>query len=96
MWEMKEGEKMIKIREIETGDVYSSDMSEDNKKTILSIDFCTSYTEVEVQDEVLEEDASGLVIKKYPTKCLIAKPIGSKVSFIDMIAVQELGECEFI
>ena len=81
----------IKIRDKKTGVVYSSDMNDNNKNAILSMNFCTSYTEVEVQD-VIEVDAK----KKFPTHTLILPPFGSEPSWIDLIATQEDNEGEWV
>lgn len=71
---------ITKVRDKETGAVYSSDMSDENKSKILDINFCTSYTEVTVQDET-----GG----NFPTKNLIIPPIGSEPYWVDMIAINE-------
>jgi len=81
----------IKIRDKKTGVVYSSNMNDNNKNAILSINFCTSYTEVEVQD-VIEVDGK----KKFPTHTVILPPFGSETSWIDLIATQEDNEGEWV
>ncbi len=79
----------IKVKDTKTGIVYSNDMSDANKHSILAINFCTSYTQVTVQEEV---DYNGG--KAYPEHDLIVPPELSKVNWIDMIAVKDdtIGE----
>ena len=81
----------IKIRDKKTGVVYSSNMNDNNKNAILSMNFCTSYTEVEVQD-VIEADGK----KKFPIHTVILPPFGSEPSWIDLIATQEDNEGEWV
>lgn len=75
----------IKIKQLDTGIIYSSDMSDSNKHSILEMNFCTSYTEAVVQDE---RDGT------YPTHSIILPPIGTSPNWVDMTATQEeaLGE----
>lgn len=42
----------LKIRQKDTGQIYSNDMGDDNKHKIIEIHFCTSYTQIEVQSTV--------------------------------------------
>lgn len=74
----------IKVRNMKTGVVYSNDMSDANKHSILEINFCTSYTQVTVQDEEVNEVGD----KCWPQYDIIVPPELSKVNWIDMIAVQ--------
>tara|TARA_R110000796_G_C14365335_1_gene413323 strand:+ start:442 stop:699 length:258 start_codon:yes stop_codon:yes gene_type:complete len=82
----------LKIRDKVTGVIYSSNMNDDNKHTITALNLCTSYTQVTVQDEVLKKDGS----KIYPEKDIILPPIGTKVSWIDLIATQNDNEAEWV
>lgn len=82
----------LKIRDKVTGVIYSSNMNDDNKHTITALNFCTSYTQVTVQDEVLKEDGG----KIYPEKDIILPTIGTKVSRIDLIATQNDNEAEWV
>tara|TARA_R110000868_G_C10689494_1_gene748175 strand:+ start:558 stop:812 length:255 start_codon:yes stop_codon:yes gene_type:complete len=81
----------LKIRQKDTGQIYSSDMSDENKHTILSFNFCTSYTQVEVQDEI-----DG----KFSAHDVILPPYGVKAGglgyAIDHIATQGDPEGEWI
>jgi hypothetical protein len=67
-------------------------MSDENKHAILSLNFCTSYTEVEVQDKVEGDDGK----LKYPTHTIILPPIGSTPYWVDLIATQTDNEGEWI
>lgn len=58
--------------------VFSSDMS--SKKTITEIHFCTSYTQVFVQEDLGDN--------KFNHAEIICEPIGSKPNWIDLIAIQ--------
>lgn len=82
---------ILKVKDNKTGVIYTSDMSDENKHSILNINFCTSYTQVEVQDEILEDGEL-----KYPTHDIILKPLGSKVNWIDLIAVMNDNDGEWI
>lgn len=81
----------LKIRDIKTGIVYSSNMDDNNKNVILSMNFCTSYTEVEVQEET---EVGGK--KKFPTHTVILPPFGSDPSWTDLIATQEDNKGEWV
>ena len=81
----------IEIRDKKTGIIYSSDMSDENDNSILSINFCTSYTEVEVQDRVFKDG-----VTKFPTHTIILPPLGSSPNWVDLIATQEDNEGEWI
>lgn len=82
----------LKIRDKVTGVIYTNDMSDGNKHVILALNFCTSYTQVTVQDEIIDEDGN----KKYPSKDIILPPIGAKPNWIDLIATQEDNEAEWV
>lgn len=80
---------LIQVRNKENKKIYSSDMSADNKQSIIEIHFCTSYTQVIVQDQVEEIDFLTKDTKiKFPTTDLILPPIGSTPNWIDEIATQ--------
>lgn len=81
----------LKIRDKKTGVIYSSNMSDHNKHAIISMDFCTSYTQVKVQDVI---DVSGK--KKFSTKDIILPPIGSSPNWIDEIAIKDDNEAEWV
>lgn len=77
------------------GEIFTNDMSEDNPNTILEIHFCTSYTQVVVQKQEIDDKG----VTKYITEDIII-PNKSSDEFeqaIDFIAVSgdEIGEwCE--
>lgn len=66
-------------------------MSDENKQAILALNFCTSYTEVQVQDQI---EIDGEI--KYPETTLILPPIGTEPNWIDMIATQDDPEGEWV
>jgi len=72
----------IQVKDYVSGIIYNNDMSQD-EHCILSINFCTSYTQVEVQDKI-EVDGQT----KYPKHDIIISPLGSKPNFVDEIAIQ--------
>ena len=82
---------IIKVKDLKTGVVYTSEMSSENKHLITSMHFCTSYTQVTVQDEIETENR-----KSYPEHDIIIPPVGSKPCFIDLIATQGDNEGEFV
>jgi len=82
----------LNIKDKVTGVIYSSDMSDGNKHTITALNFCTSYTQVTVQDEIIDEGG----VKKYPEKDLIIPPIGTNPNWIDLIATQNDNEGEWV
>jgi len=77
----------LKIKDKTTGIIYSNVMSDDNKHCILSMNFCTSYTEVQVQDEINENSK---------VKDLILPPLGSTPNWVDLIATQNNDEGEWV
>jgi hypothetical protein len=80
----------IKVKDTNTGVIYSNDMAKGNKHTILEIHFCTSYTQVKVQDEEVNEVGGNC----WPKHDIIIPSELSKVNWVDMIAVQNdpIGE----
>ena len=85
---------LIKIKDLRNGKVYSNDMSNQNTQSILSIHFCTSYTEIEVQDEI---DNNG--IKSFPKHTVILPPYGvalKDINWVDLIAIQGEARGEWI
>ena len=74
----------IRIKDEVNGKVYSNDMSDKNKQSILEIHFCTSYTQVKVQDTIETEQGNFA----YPEHDIILPPLGSKVNWVDLIATQ--------
>lgn len=78
---------LLKIKDLDTGQIYSSNMSDDNKHTILDINFCTSYTQVSVQDEI-----DG----KFSCHDMILPPIGTTPDWVDQIATQNDPEGEWV
>ena len=75
---------LIRVRDDVTGKIYSNDMSENNDLSILEIHFCTSYTQVEVQDKI--NNGKGL---EYPTHTICIQPLGTKPNWVDLIAIQD-------
>jgi hypothetical protein len=74
----------LKVKNLKTGVIYSSDRSNDNKHSILSINFQTDYTQVNVQDEIILESGQ----KTHPNFNIIM-PIGGKMNWVTLIAGQE-------
>lgn len=70
---------MIKVKRNSDGKVFTNDMSE--REGIYEIHFCTSYTQVMIQ----EEDESG----KLESKAIICDPVGTKQNPVDLIATQD-------
>ena len=73
----------ISIKDDKTGVIYSTDMSDDNRHSILSMNFCASYTDIEVQDEI---NTNGKLT--YPTHTIILPPEGTTPPWVDTIATQ--------
>lgn len=67
---------MIKVKRNRDGKVFTIDMSE--KETIYEIHFCTSYTQVRIQ----EHGENG----PYTKNDIFVKPIGTKTNCIDQLA----------
>ena len=82
----------LKIKDKVTGVIYTNDMSDSNKHVILALNFCTSYTQVTVQDEIIDEGGN----KEYPSKDIILPPMGTKPNWVDLIATQEDNEAEWV
>lgn len=78
---------MIKVKRKSDGQVFTTDMSADNKFKITEIHFCTSYTQV-----IVQEEKDG----KFPTMDLIVEPIGSIPNAVDLIATQNDEAGEFV
>lgn len=70
----------IRVKDLTTKKTYTSNMAADNKQVIIEIHFCTSYTQVIVQDEV-----DG----KFETHDIFIDPIGSKACPFDLMAIKE-------
>lgn len=70
----------IKVLDKETGVVYTNNMSDKNKHCILELHFCTSYTQIVVQDEL---DGN------YNTHEIFVEPVGSKSNMLDLIAIKD-------
>ena len=66
---------IIKVKRDKDGEVFTSDMS--TSRGIIEIHFCTSYTQVIIQEEI-----DG----KFPESHIICPPEGSEPSWIDQIA----------
>ena len=81
---------LIQVKDKSTGIIYSNDMSQD-KHCILSINFCTSYTRVEVQNKV-EVDGKT----KFPKHDVIVPTLNSEPFWIDEIATQNDPEGEWV
>jgi hypothetical protein len=73
---------LIQVKENATDIIYDNDMSKD-KHSILEIHFCTSYTQVVVQDKIEE---GGQIL--YPKHSIIIPPLNSRPNWIDEIATQ--------
>lgn len=70
---------MVKVKRYSDGKIFTNDMSK--RESIYEIHFCTSYTQVMIQ----EEDENG----KLTNKDIICSPIGTKPNLVDLIATQE-------
>ncbi len=70
---------MIKVKRNSDGKVFTTDMSKD--ESIYEMHFCTSYTQVMIQ----ELDENGTLTHK----AIICNPVGTTPSPIDLIATQE-------
>jgi hypothetical protein len=85
---------LIKVKDSE-GNIFATDLND--KRTILEIHFCTSYTQFKVQEEYLAEDGST----RYREKDIIVPTEKNDLeSAIDFMAADpsEIGEivtCEF-
>ena len=71
-------EMLISVKRDSDDKVFTTNMSE--KEGIYEMHFCTSYTQVKVQ----ELNQSGELI----SKDIICPPIGTVGNFVDMIAIQ--------
>lgn len=77
---------MIRVKRHIDGKVFDTDMSK--HEGIYEMHFCTSYTQVMIQ----ESDDGG----KLQDKEIICAPVGTKPCQIDLIATQEDDTGEFI
>ncbi len=77
---------MIKVKRNSDGKIFTNDMSK--KESIYEIHFCTSYTQVMIQ----EEDENG----ELKSKEIICDPVGTKPNPIDLIATQDDETGSFI
>ena len=77
---------MIKVKRDRDGKIFSSDMSDDNRCSILQIHFCTSYTQVVVQDLDSDEKPADIV----------CPPIGMSPNWVDCIATQDCDNGKFV
>jgi len=91
---MKNVVLLLKIKDLNNDKIYSNDMSNQNTQSILSINFCTSYTEVEVQDEI-----DNGCEKSFPSHTVILPPYGilpEYISWVDLIAIQKDARGEWV
>ncbi len=77
---------MIKVKRHKDGKVFTSDMSQE--EGIYEMHFCTSYTQVMIQE--LNDD-SVLTCKE-----IICQPVGTEPNWVDLIATQNDDTGEFI
>jgi len=77
---------MIKVKRHKDGKIFTTDMSIDDG--IYEMHFCTSYTQVMIQ----ETNKEG----KLQSKEIICKPIGTKPNWVDLIAIQDDDTGEFL
>ena len=77
---------MIKVKRNSDGKIFTNNMSE--RESIYEMHFCTSYTQVMIQ----EEDEDG----KLKSKEIICDPVGTKPNPIDLIATQDYEAGSFI
>ena len=82
----------IKIKNTETGVIYSNDMSKDNPHLIISIDFCTSFTEVRVQTKNKRNGWRSLSV----SETLILPPLGTNSNPLYMIATADGTKGEWV
>lgn len=79
----------IAVKDI-NGQLYTNDMSDNNKHVIIEMHFCTSYTQIIVQDTVEEGEKTI-----YPTKNVIVPLESDTLDYaLDMMAItdDEIGE----
>lgn len=69
--------KLIQVKRLKDGRIFTSDMSGKDDACILGISFCTSYTQVVIQEKI------GEIFTQFD---LICKPICSEPCTIDLIA----------
>jgi len=81
---------MIKVKDSD-GNVFTSDMNIESDYSILEIHFCTSYTTIEVQYPVIDENGN----KAFKTKSIYTEPDNNRMGAIDYLAFngsEEFGE----
>ena len=83
------GVMLIKVKDKTTNKVYTNEM--DNDCCITEIHFCTSYTQVVVQD-VINKDGKTT----YPNHDVILPPLKSEPYWVDLIAIQNSNIGEWI
>jgi len=81
----------IKILDKKTNIVYTNDMNLKNRHCILSIEFCSQYTKVQVQDEVCNEE--GVF---FEVSYLLVEPYESISNFKDLMISEGYNEGKFI
>jgi hypothetical protein len=77
---------MFSVKRDRDGKVFTSDMSAEDY--IYAIHFCTSYTQVKVQE--LGED--GILM----SSDIICKPVGTQANWVDLFAIQDDDTGTFI
>lgn len=77
---------MIKVKRHKDGKIFTTDMSKDDG--IYEMHFCTSYTQVMIQEA--GEDG------KFQSKEIVCPPVGTTPNPIDMIATQGDDTGEFL
>jgi len=77
---------MIAVKRHRDGKVFTTDMSKDDG--IYEMHFCTSYTQVMIQ----EADDEG----RLKNSEIICKPVGTEPNWVDLIATQDDDTGEFV
>lgn len=77
---------MISVKRDRDGKIFTNDMIA--KESIYEIHFCTSYTQVKVQE--LDNDG------KLKSLDIICKPEGTKASWVDLIATKDCDTGAFV
>jgi len=70
---------VISVKRDRDGKIFTNDMSA--KESIYEIHFCTSYTQVRVQE--LDEDGKLL------SREIICKAVGTNANWVDLMAIQD-------
>jgi hypothetical protein len=76
---------IIKVKRHWDGKIFTSDMSDPYGDVIIEIHFCTSYTQVIVQDKEEKQAVSIMILDE-----------GTKPSIIDTFAIQGIGTGSFV